>query len=94
MKEAIKALAVYNSPLAKCLAITKYVKRGTGYQEAQQVLETFLKAARRADRGRTPAWRAGRYGAGSERRTETKKYIPDRMPAVRTAGIELQTKGS
>lgn len=53
MKETIKAWAVHNKPLAKCLAIAKYIKyikRGNGYQEVQQVLETFVKAEKRTDR--------------------------------------------
>lgn len=53
MKEAVKALAVHNRPLAKCLAIAKYIKYisgGKSCQEAQEVLETFVNAEKRADR--------------------------------------------
>lgn len=52
MKEAVKALAVHNRPLSKCLAIAKYIKytrRGKSYREAQQVLETFVQAEKRTD---------------------------------------------
>lgn len=53
MKETIKAFAVHNKPLAKCLAITKYIKymnRGDGYQEVQHLLETFVKPEKRMGR--------------------------------------------
>lgn len=50
MKETVKALAVHNKPLAKCLAIAKYIIEGNSYQETQQILETFVSAEKRADR--------------------------------------------
>ena len=50
MKKTVKALAVRSRLLAKCLAIAKYLKRGRGYQEAQQMIETFVEAEKRADR--------------------------------------------
>lgn len=50
MKETVKALAIHSRLLAKCLAIAKYLKRGEGYQEAQQLIEAFVGAEKRADR--------------------------------------------
>ena len=50
MKETVKALAVHSRPLAKCLAIAKYIKRDDDYQRAQQWLDAFVQAEKRTDR--------------------------------------------
>lgn len=47
VKEMVKALAVHSSLFSKCIAIAVYI---TGYQNIQQVLETFVDAEKRADR--------------------------------------------
>lgn len=50
MKEKIRILAVHNRLLAKCIAFAIYIIKGTSYQGAQQMLETFVMPEKRADR--------------------------------------------